>query len=120
MPAGLGSIHSSRVSRGIYILSLLLVFSYMFFDVLDLDGSNFPRLLMRMERAVIVAVVPSGTEIDYSFGHSELRDGIALLFADRSELNLRSPQAEVLISSALGRARFHKYRVGLTRNFLPN
>src|SRR5215467_12395543 len=120
MPAGLGSIHSSRVSRGIYILSLLLVFSYIFFDVLDLDGSNFPRLLMRMERAVIVAVVPSGALLNHSSEHSKLRDGIALLFADRSELNLRPPQAEVLISSALGRARFHKYRVGLARNSLPN
>jgi hypothetical protein len=120
MPSGSGLIHSSRASRAIYLVSALLVFFNILFDVLDLDGSDFLRLLVPTNRTITVAVVPSGAEIDYSFHHSELRDGIALLFADRSELNLRPPQAEVLISSALGRARFHKYRVGLARNSLPN
>ena len=120
MPSGSGLIHSSRASRAIYLASALLVFFNILFDVLDLDGSDFLRLLVPTNKTITVAVVPSGAEIDYSFHHSELRDGIALLFADRSELNLRPPEAEVLISSALGRARFHKYRVGLARNSLPD
>src|SRR5262249_35902914 len=120
MPSGSEPIHSSRVSRAIYLVSALLVFFNILFDVLDLDGSNFLRLLVPPKRTITVAVAPSGTEIDYSFDHSALRDGIALLYADRSELNLRPPQVEVLISSALGRARFHKYRVGLARNSLPD
>jgi hypothetical protein len=120
MPSGSEPIHSSRVSRAIYLVSALLVFFNILFDVLDLDGSNLLRLLAPTKKTITVAVVPSGTEIDYSFDYWELRDGIALLFADRSELNLRPPQAEVLISSALGRARFHKYRVGLARNSLPD
>ena len=120
MPSGLVSICPSRVSKSINVLSIVLILLNILFDVLDLDGSNFLRLLAPTKKNITVAIVPSGTEIDYSFDHSELRDGIALLFADRSEINLRPPQAEVLISSALGRARFHKYRVGLARNSLPD
>jgi hypothetical protein len=77
-------------------------------------------LLIRMERAVIVAVMPSGTQLNYSSAHSELRDHIALLFADRSGLNVRPLRAEGLSSSALGTARAHGYRVGLARNSLPD
>src|SRR5262249_25086039 len=120
MPSGSGLIHPSKASRAIYLVSALLVFFNIIFDVLDLDGSNFLRLLAPTKKAITVAVVPSGTEIDYSFGHSELRGGIALLFSDRSELNLRPPHAEGQISSGLCSARFHKYRVGLARNFLPD
>jgi hypothetical protein len=113
------AIHSSRVSRAIYVLSILLVFFNILFDVLDLDGSNFLRLLAPVKRTVTVAVVPSGTQINYSFEHSELRD-IALLLANRSRLNAGLPRAEVLSSSPLGTARSHGYRVGLARNSLPD
>jgi hypothetical protein len=119
MPSGWGPIHSSRVSRAIYVLSILLVFFNILFDVLDLDGSNFLRLLAPVKRTVTVAVMPSDTQIN-SFEHSELRDGIALLFADRSRLDVGPPRAEVLSSSPLGTARSHGYRVGLARNSLPD
>lgn len=120
MPAGLGSIHSSRVSRGIYILSLLLVFSYIFFAVLDLDGSNFPRLFTPVKRTIIVAVVPSGTELNFSSAESELRSDVSLQSADRSIEYSRPLWAEVLTSSPLNTARSHRYRVGLARNSLPD
>ena len=84
MPSSSWPIHSSIVSRSIHVLSILLVFFYILFDVLDLDGANFPRLLIRMERAVIVAVVPSGALLNQSSEQSKLRDDIVLLFADRS------------------------------------
>ena len=119
MPSGSGPIHSSRVSRSIYVLSILLVFFNIVFDVVDLDGSSFARLLASVKRTVTVAVMPSDSEVN-SFEDSELRDDIALLFADRSRLNVRPPRAEVLNSSALGMARSHGYRVGLARNSLPD
>jgi hypothetical protein len=119
MPSGSGSIHPSRVSRPIHVLSILLVFFNILFDVLDLDGSSFARLLAPVKREVTVAVMPSDTQVN-SFEDSELRDDIALLFADRSRLNVRPPRAEVLNSSALGTARSHGYRVGLARNSLPD
>lgn len=119
MPSGSGPIHSSRVSRSIYVLSILLVFFNIVFDVVDLDGSSFARLLASVKRTVTVAVMPSDSEVN-SFEDSELRDDFALLFADRSRLNVRPPRAEVLSSSALGTARSHGYRVGLARNSLPD
>ena len=84
MPSSSWPIHSSIVSRSIYVLSVFLVFSYIFFDVLDIDGSNFPRLFTPVERAITVAVVPSGTELNCSSEQSELYRDISVLFADRS------------------------------------
>jgi|RhiMetdeSRZDD1v2_1073273.scaffolds.fasta_scaffold878719_2 hypothetical protein len=120
MPSGLGPLHSSRVSRAIYVLSILLVFSYIFFDVLDLDGSDFPRLFTPVERTIIVAVVPSATQFNYSPEHSELRDDIDLLYVDRSGLYARPQWAKLLRASPLGPPRSHGYRVGLARNSLPD
>ena len=115
-----GPIHSSRVWRAIYVVSMLLVFSYILFDVLDLDGSNIHRLPAPAKRTVIVAVVPSGTQINYSSEQSELRGDNSLLFADRSAECSRPPWAELLRASLLGTARSHGYRVGLARNSLPD
>jgi hypothetical protein len=120
MPSGSSPIHSSITSRPIYVLSILLVFFYILFDVLDLDGSSFPRRLTPVKRTVIVAIVPSGTQLNYYSAHSKLCDDIALLFADRSGLNVRPLRTEVSSSSRLGTARSHGYRVGLARNSLPD
>ena len=120
MPSGLGPIHSSRVSRTIYILSVLLVFSYIFFDVLDFDGSNFPRPFTPVERTIIVAVVPSGAELNDSSKQSELCDDLALLLANHGGLHGRSQCAELLRVSPVVTVRSHGYRVGLARNSLPD
>ena len=119
MPSGLGPIHSSRVSRATYILSIFLVFSYIFFDVLDLDGSTFPRLFTPVEKIIIVALVPSGAQLNNPSEQSGLRD-IALLLANRAGLHARSQWAELLRASRLGTARSHGYRVGLARNSLTD
>src|SRR5262249_46500697 len=120
MPSGSGPIYSSKASRAIYILSILLVFFYIFFDVLDLDGSSFPRLFTPVGRAIIVAVIPSVTQLDYSSEQSELPGDNSLLFADRLAKWSRPPWAEALSPSPLSTARSHRYRVGLARNSLPN
>src|SRR5215510_10424589 len=118
MPSGSGLIHSSRASRAIYILSIFLVFFYIFFDVLDLDGSSFPRLFTPVGRTIIVALMPSVVQLDYSTQQSGLSDDIDLPFADRSGLNLRPPWDEAVSPSPLDAARSHRYRVGLARNSL--
>jgi len=113
-------IHSSIVSRSIHVLSVFLVFSYIFFDALDLDGSSFPRLFKPVERTTIVAVMPTAVQLNYSSEQSELCDKIALLFTDRAGLHPRSQWVELLRASRLGTARSHGYRVGLARNSLPD
>jgi len=120
MPSGSWTIYSSIVSRPIYVLNILLVFSYIFFDVLDLDGSNFPRLFTPMERTIIVAVMPSGTQLDYFSKESELYSVISLLLTDRSAEYNRPLWPELLRASPLGTPRSHGYRVGLARNSLPD
>ena len=120
MPSGLGPMHSSRVWRATYVASILLVFSYILFDVLDLDGSSFPRLMAPMKRTVIVAVVPSGAHLHYSPEQSEVGGDMSLRFTDRSAEYSRPPWAELLRTSSLGTARSHGYRVGLARNSLPD
>ena len=113
-------IHSSRVWRAIYVVSILLVFSYILFDVLDLDGSDFPRLFTPVQRTITVAVLPSSTQLNYSSDESELCGDISLLFSDRSAECSRPPLAKILRASRLGIARSHGYRVGLARNSLPD
>jgi hypothetical protein len=120
MPSGSGPIRLSRVSQIIHVFSILLVLSNILFDALDLDGSNFPRLLAPVKRIATVAVVPSETQISYSFERSELRDAFTLPVTDCSRLDVRPSRAEGLSSSALGTARYHGYRVGLARNSLPD
>src|SRR5262245_57663201 len=115
MPSGLGSICPSRVSRPIYILSIFLVFCYIFFDVLDLDGSNFPKLFTPVQKTITVAVLPSSTELNYCSEHSEPCDDISLLLTDRSAKCSRPSWAVLLTASPLGTARSHGYRVGLAR-----
>ena len=120
MPSGLGSIHCSRVFRVIYVLSVLLVFSYIFFDVLDFDGSNFPRLFTPVERTIIVAVVPSAAELNDSSKQSELCDDLVLLLANQAGLQRLSQWAELFRVSPVVTVRSHGYRVGLARNSLPD
>ena len=120
MPSGSGSFDSSKISRAIHVLGILLVFSNILFDITDLDGSNLCSLLASLKRTVTVAVVPSETQINDSFEHSELRDDRTLLVTDRSGLSIRPGRTEGARSSALDTARSHGYRVGLARNSLPD
>src|SRR5262245_33120436 len=120
MPSGSGLIHSSRASRAIYLVSALLVFYNIFFDLLDLDVSNFPKLFTPVQRTITVAVLPPSTELNFSSEQSEVCGDISLLPADRSAVYSRSSWAELLRTSPLGTARSHGYRVGLARNSLPD
>jgi hypothetical protein len=113
-------IHSSSISRAIYILSIFLVFSYIFFDVLDLDGSSFPRLFARVGRTMIVAVIPSVTQLEYSSEQSGLCRDIPAPFKDASAQSSRPPWAALLRASPLGAVWSHGYRVGLARNALTD
>ncbi len=107
MLAGRRPFHSSIFWRATHIVCVLLVFFYILFDVFDLDGSNFSRLLATVERAVVVAVVPSSTPLNYSSEESEFCGGISLLFADRSAEYSRPLWVELLTASPLGTARSH-------------
>ena len=53
-------MHSSKSWRAVYAVCIFLAIAYVFFDVLDLDGSNFPRLQKPVARSIVLAeVIPS-------------------------------------------------------------
>src|SRR5262245_49147941 len=117
---GRRSLNSAIFWRATHTVCILLVFSYVLFDVLDLDGSNFSRLLATVEKAAIVAEVPDVIPLKYAPEKSEMWGEISLLFTDQAGSYARPQWAEVLRASTLGTARSHGYRVGLARNSLPD
>ena len=64
--------HCSTFWRAIYVVCTVLVFSYIFFDVLDLDGSDFPRPRAPVERNVVVAELPKDIKHAYLPDRTEL------------------------------------------------
>jgi len=93
-----------------------MVFSYIFFDVLDLDGSDFPPARYPVKSAAIVNNTLK--EIERSYFPQPIKvcvDPCALW--PGSEVNLVSLRhEEALISSGLGSSRNRGYRVALPRS----
>ncbi len=113
-------IHSSILWRATYVVCALAVFSFVLFDILDIDGSDFPSLPIPVERSVVVAEVPSDTQCHDSPEPAELWGNSSLLFLDRSGEYARLEQTKALRFSPLDSSRAHGYRVGLPRDLLPD
>jgi hypothetical protein len=113
-------IRNSSPQGAIYIVCLLFVFSYIAFDVLDLDGSNFPRLFNPVQRSSIVAVIPSDAEIPYSTDRGEHAPGIAAQASDTLTEYTRLQMTRLAESSLFASPRAHGYRTGLARDDLPD
>ena len=120
MPSALQRIHSSRFWRATYAVCALLVLSYIFFDVLDLDGSNFPSVVAPEETTVIVAVVPSDVQLQDSPESVAAWGTIRPIFTDSSPKFIWLRRMNVFRFSFLNAARFHGYRAGLARDSLPD
>lgn len=94
---------------------MLAAVSYIFFDVLDLDGSNFSRLLTSMERSIVVAEAASPSELFGSPRTIRLSFNIPDLSTEESrELNLEQTKAFGI--AALDWAHYHGYRLGSPRD----
>ncbi len=109
-------LNGNTLRRVIYIVCMIMVFSYIFFDVLDLDGSDFPLAHAPMERTVVVVEVPKDV------GYMDLLDQMGS-WADIS-LPLRSMFVESLQllrargskPRPLDAARARGYRAALPRS----
>ena len=108
------AILASRLHRVFYIVCVAFVCSYIFFDVLDLDGSNFLRLLTPVARAAIVAETLVVIEIQDIRKHAAPLGSVALLFTDLFEKCSRLLWQTK--ATGLDSARSHGYRVGLPRD----
>lgn len=114
------AIHRSPLCKTVYTACVFFVLSYVFSDVLDLDGSNFPKLLSPVERAVIAAEEFSDTCLDDSLKPATLLDKVLNSSIHRSGEYLRFKHPLSLRLSPLDLARAHGYRIGLARDSLPD
>jgi hypothetical protein len=116
MLPNLRTSHRSTFWRAIYIICTVFVFSYVFFDVLDLDGSDFPLKRHPLERTVVVAKVATDTEHAYSVHQPELRSDFAALSLAVSASLVFNRVTRVSTFSPLNSARTRGYRVALPRS----
>lgn len=120
MLSGLRPIDPSKVRRVVHTVCTLVISSYIFFDVLDLDGSNFPRLFSPVQNTIIVAIVPSEAELFNSPKLLAPRDSTLIPVIDQAGKFSSPSQARVLILSSHHSARAHGYKLSLARNALPD
>jgi hypothetical protein len=102
----------------IYIACTILVFSYIFFDVLDLDGSELPShpakgaiLTVNDLNEIERAYHPKSVEAWQDFTYD-------LTAYQRDLTSLHGP--EELRISPLDASRAHRYRVALPRSSVPD
>lgn len=113
-------IRNASLQRAMYIVCLCFVFSYIAFDVLDLDGSNLPSYLTAVQHSSILAVVPSEAEIPYSSDRGEHGRTMAALAAHTLTEYTRLQMTRFAESSLFASPRAHGYRIGLARDDLPD
>jgi hypothetical protein len=111
--------HRSRLLQFLHAFCMVFVLSYVFFDVLDLDGSNLTALVTRSERAAIAAETPADAESPHRPARADLWDTVVTA-PHASALLLHGERSEPVASSPLNSARAHGYRVGLPRDAVPD
>src|SRR5499426_1977817 len=109
-------IHCSRFWGAIYTTCMLLVFSYILFDVLDLDGSDFPRPRAPVERNVVVAEVPKEIKQAYMPDKTELWVDHSVLVPAMPGESVHVRLTMALTFSPLESARTRGYRIALPRS----
>jgi len=110
---------SSAFGRAIYIVCMVVVFCYILFDVLDLDGSDFPRPGAPVERNVVIAEVPKVTEYVCLSERTDFVANLTVLLAGQGE-SLQYKAMEVLRILPLNTLRSHRYKVSLARSAPPD
>ena len=108
--------HCSALWRVIYIVCAVLVCSYIFFDVLDLDGSDFPLKQHPLERTAIVAEVAKDTVHAYSLEKPETSINLSILSQCLAEEATWARLMRVVAIAPLDSARARGYRIALPRS----
>ena len=109
-------VHSSGVSRTVYLVCTLIAFSYILTDVLDLDGSNYARLRTPVKRILIVAEASLSTEIVVSPKTAPWWTNVPDLSTDWSREFNSLRQTKTVGIAALDWARRHSHRLSAPRN----
>ncbi len=113
-------VHSSGLRRTVHSLAILLAFSYILFDVLDLDGSNFARLLTPTERSKAVAEASTPAELVPAPEAVSPWDEIPRASIERLRQFKLARQWTPISLSPIALSRVHGYHVGLPRDAVPD
>lgn len=99
---------------------MVFVLAYILFDVLDLDGSQLPSVMIPLDQSFIAAEPPAVVESSHRPDRAGLWDESVV---DDDGRHTFAPLAfRIPLFSPLDSARIHHYRVGLPRDAIidPN
>jgi hypothetical protein len=102
--------------RVTYVICTTFIVFYILFDVLDLDGSDFPTTRAPVARSVIMVEVPKVSVDVYLPVLTELWVGSTLLLAVGLGKSFQHKTLDVLRILPLNTPRAHRYRVALPRS----
>ena len=92
-------LSSVTARRSVYTVVAMFVFTYIAFDVLDLDLSDFPLKQAAHERVVLATEMPRGTEQADLFGRHLLRVEPLLQHLSPFKESIRLRHKEILGNS---------------------
>jgi hypothetical protein len=114
------SFHSSVFLRAIFIGCVVVAFSYIFFEVLDLDGSNFPLQRFPVENAAIVPEVETNIVRPYLTRWAVPWTEVLCSLLPEQVDSVRPRLIENFKASALNSIQRRNYRVALPRSSVPD
>jgi hypothetical protein len=120
MLAAFRSFHSSVFLRAISIACVVVAFSYIFFEVLDLDGSNFPLQRFPVENAAIVPEVETNIVRPYLTRWAVPWTEVLCSLLPEQVDSVRPRLIENFKASALNSIQRRNYRVALPRSSVPD
>jgi hypothetical protein len=120
MLAAFRSFHSSVFLRAISIGCVMVALSYIFFEVLDLDGSNFPLQRFPVENAAIVPEVETDIVRPYLTRWAVPWTEVLCSLLPEQVDSVRPRLIENFKALALNSIQRRNYRVALPRSSVPD
>jgi hypothetical protein len=109
----------STLGRVVYVICTAFIVFYILFDVLDLDGSDFPTMRAPVNRTVVMVEAPKIDQNVYLQKTTDLWVNVTLQSSESGYvIHLAALDAPIpLLPDA---ARAHGYRVALPRSSIPD
>lgn len=119
MLASFRSFKSSVLWRAISVVCVMMVCSYIFFEVLDLDGSNFP-LRSPLESTAIVSEVEAAIVRPYFFRLANLWTEVSFSLLTKHVDWVHPGLTENPVTSTFNSFQRCGYRIALPRSSIPD
>lgn len=120
MLASFRSFKSSLLWRAFSIACVMMAFSYIFFEVLDLDGSNFHLQSHPVQSTAIVPEVETNIVRPYLARLAEPWTDLSSYLLTKQVAWVHPHLTEDLIASAFNLLQHRGYRAALPRSSIPD